>query len=49
MLIPLKSCDEHDALGSGKKVHSFKAGMRKSIKKRYNKRLRRYLKQRIFD
>ena len=47
MIIPLKGGDEHDALSGWKKYHSFRAKQRKSIKKRYNKRLRRYFK--VFD
>lgn len=39
--IPLKSGDEYDALTKAKKYFNFKAGQRKKIKARYNKRLRK--------
>ena len=45
MLIPLNSGDEQDALTPWRHYLGFKAGERKSIKKRYNKRLRRFLKK----
>jgi len=44
-LIPFKSGDEHDALGEARFDHSFGHGKRKEIKKRYNKRVRRFFKK----
>ena len=39
---PLKGGDEWDALTKGgRRVHSFKAGERKVIKRRFNKRVRK--------
>lgn len=45
MKLPLKSGDEHDALTRAKRVHSFRAGTRKKIKKGYNKRVRRVVRK----
>ena len=41
MRIKLKTADEWDALTKAKKYFSWRAGQRKKIKRRYNKRLRR--------
>jgi hypothetical protein len=39
---PLKSGDEYDALTrGGKRVHCWRAGQRKAVKRRFNKRVRR--------
>jgi len=41
MRIKLKTGDEYDALTKAKKYFKWRAGQRKKIKRRYNKRLRR--------
>jgi hypothetical protein len=40
---PFTSGDEYDALTKAKKYHNFKAGDRKKIKKRYNRKERVWL------
>ena len=42
--IKLQGGDEYDALTPAKKYTIWKPGQRKRIKKRYNKRLRKFLK-----
>ena len=37
----LKSGDEFDALTKGKKFHRFRPGGRRSVKRRFNKRVRK--------
>lgn len=49
MKLPLKSGDEQDALTSWRKNLSFNAGIRKAIKRRYNKRVRKHLKTETRD
>lgn len=39
--IPLKGGDEFDGLTTGKRCHHWKAGERKRIKTKYNKRMRK--------
>ena len=41
--VPMADCDEFDALTRWRQYLHFKPGTRKWIKRRYNKRERRYL------
>ena len=45
--MPLKTGDEYDALTKWKKFVRFKAGERKKIKQRYNRKERQWLKKSI--
>jgi len=45
--IPLKSGDEYDAFTRWRRLLRWKAGQIKKIKQRYNKRLRRKIKQEL--
>lgn len=47
MKIPLKNGDEHDALTKWKRVNNFRPGVRKGIKRTYNKRFRRIARKQI--
>jgi len=47
--IPLKGGDEYDALTKGRKFLHWKAGQLKKIKRAYNKRFRKHLKDRTND
>jgi hypothetical protein len=42
--IPLKGGAEYDALTKAKRVHNFRRGERKAIKRQYNKRFRKVAK-----
>lgn len=44
--IPLKSCDEYDALTSWRRVMAYvqRSGVKKAIRKQYNKRFRKAVK-----
>ena len=42
---PLKTGDEYDALTKWKKFVKFRAGERKKIKKKYNRKERQWLKR----
>jgi hypothetical protein len=43
--IPLKGGDEYDALTTAKKYYGFRAGTRKKIKARFNRRARKASKK----
>lgn len=47
--VPLTSGDEQDALTPSKRYFAWKSGVRKSIKRGYNKRARKSAKQDIRD
>lgn len=47
--LPLKGGDEYDALSKARKFLHWKAGELKKIKRAYNKRFRKYLKERTDD
>jgi hypothetical protein len=47
--LPLKGGDEYDALSKARKFIHWKAGELKKIKRAYNKRFRKYLKERNDD
>lgn len=42
---PMKSGDDYDALTPAKKWHNWASGQRKSIKKAFNKRERKWFKK----
>ena len=46
-LIPLKTADEYDAFTKWRSVYIWKPGQIKSIKRRYNKRVRRLSKKEL--
>lgn len=43
--IPLKGGDEQDALTGWRRFYHFKPGTRKEIKRKFNKRVRRFIKK----
>ena len=43
--IPMKGGDEYDALTKARKLHLWKSGQLKKIKRAYNKRFRKYSKE----
>jgi len=47
--LPLKGGDEYDALSKARKFLHWKAGQIKKIKRAYNKRFRKHLKERTDD
>jgi hypothetical protein len=47
--LPLKGGDEYDALSKARKFLHWKAGQLKKIKRAYNKRFRKHLKERTDD
>ena len=47
--IPMKGGDECDALSKSRKFLHWKAGQLKKIKRAYNKRFRKHLKERTDD
>ena len=47
--IPMKGGDEYDALSKARKFLHWKAGQIKKIKRAYNKRFRKHLKERTDD
>ena len=47
--LPLKGGDEYDALSKARKFLHWKAGKLKKIKRAYNKRFRKHLKERTDD
>ncbi len=49
MRIPLKGGDEQDALTRAKRFLHWRAGERKKIKRRYNKRERRTVRETLHD
>jgi len=45
--LPMKTGDEHDALTGWRRFLNWRPGVRASVKRGYNKRVRRELKQQI--
>ena len=45
--IPMKGGDEYDALTKARRFYLWKAGQLKKIKRTYNKRFRKYSKEKI--
>jgi hypothetical protein len=45
--LPMKSADEHDALTRWRRFLHWRPGVRRQIKKGYNKRVRRAVKQEL--
>lgn len=45
--IPMKGGDEYDALTGYRRFYKFRPGVRKSIKKKFMKRMRKFLKHLI--
>lgn len=45
MRIPLAGGDEHDALTGARRFYGFRAGTIKRLKRKYNKRLRAFMKR----